>query len=85
MRCQNARVQAMLASSSVGDSQTESIENMYAMERSPKAVSAAATRAVAPPKFQIDDSVLGDGGAALPSRIDSIAPSLRLLRKWLFQ
>ena len=30
------------------------------------------TRAVAPPKFQIDDSVLGDGGAALPARIGSI-------------
>ena len=80
MRCQNSRVQAMLAASSEAASQTESIENMYGIERSPKAVSVAPTRAVAPPKFQMDDSVLGDGGAALPSRIDSMAPSPRPLR-----
>ena len=44
MRSQKARVQAMLASSSSGASQTESIDIMYGIERSPKAVSAAATR-----------------------------------------
>ena len=62
IRSQKARVQAMLASSSSGASQTESIDTMYGIDRSPKAESAAATRAVAPPKFQIEESVLGDGG-----------------------
>ena len=70
MRSQNARVQAMLAASSAGAVQIESIETMYGMDRSPKAVSRRGDAAVAPPKVQIDDSVFGDGGAALPSRID---------------
>ena len=47
------------------------------MERSPKAVSAAATRAVAPPKFQIEDSVLGDGGPRSPRGSARSPPSLR--------
>ena len=56
----------------LGTLQIESIENMYGMDRSPKAVSAAPTRAVAPPKFQIEESVLGDGGArvALDDPVD---------------
>jgi hypothetical protein len=53
---------------------------MCGIDRSPKAESAAATRAVAPPKFQIEESVLGDGGLALPARIRSMAASPRPLR-----
>ncbi len=45
------------------------------MERPPKAVAGAGTRAVATPKFQIEAKVLGDG--ALPTRftISSIKAS----------
>ena len=49
-------------------SQIESMETIQGIDRSPKRrVASAPTAAVAPPKFQIDDSVLGDGGWALPS------------------
>ena len=45
------------------------------MERSPNAVSAAGTAAVAPPKFQMELRVLGEGVVATPSRISSISSS----------
>ena len=48
-------------------SQIESIEHIQGIERSPNAVASAGDAAVAPPKFQIEDSVFGDGGAALPA------------------
>ena len=35
------------------------------MERAPNAVASAGTAAVAPPKFQIELKVLGEGGAAV--------------------
>ena len=85
IRCQKSRVQAMLAASSAGSLHTESMDSIHGMERSPKVVSSAPTAAVAPPKFQIEDRALGDGGRVLPATVWSITSSLRPLRKWLFQ
>ena len=47
-------------------SQIESMDTIHGIDRSPNAVASAATSAVAPPKFQIDDKVFGEGGRSLP-------------------
>ena len=51
----------MFAASCSAPSQVESSDNMYGIDLSLNAVSAAPTRAVAPPKFQIDVTVFGEG------------------------
>ena len=74
-----------MASSSAGSVQTESIEYIQPIERSPSAVSAAGTAAVAPPKFQSELSVFGEGASAALANAWSIIASGRSVRKWLFQ
>ena len=66
-------------------SRLQSIDSMYGIERSPNAVASAGTRAVAPPKFQIDDRVFGDGGFRFAATISSMARSESPLRYRLFQ
>ena len=70
----------MFAASSSDARQTESTDTIQGIERSPNAVAPVSTAAVAPPKFQIEESVSGDGGVLFRSRTRSRTSSVKAAR-----